>query len=122
MSPAARIIRPNSRPLVPPSPLASETMCNHAVPRRHPEHCYRNIIRNAAAQLRHQAAQFQYATARKRHNAQQKQYVTAQNQRDYRTIFPNWNVTRVQSGFKEPKSSCKPKMAELKFLLKIMKI
>jgi hypothetical protein len=102
MSPAARIIRPNSRPLVPPSPLAGETICNHAVSRRHPEHCYRHIIRNAAAQLRHQTAQFQYATARKRHNAQQKRHITDHNQHDYRTIFLNRYVTRVQGPLKGP--------------------
>jgi hypothetical protein len=37
-----------------------------------------------------------YTTARKRHNNLQKRHVPAQNQPNYRTIFLNWNVTRVQ--------------------------
>jgi len=122
MPPSARIVPPNPSPLVPLSPLSSETNCKPATFIRYQKHCFRYIIRNQPYAIRYQAAQFRYARERIRNIIKQIRHVTSQNQDSNRNIFPNWNVTRVQSGFKEPKRSSKPMMNERKFLPNHMKI
>jgi hypothetical protein len=89
-------IPPNSRPLVPLSPITNATTCNYVTPLRHPAATSDNLIRNAAAPLRHPASQLWHAAAPKRNIIQQIWHVPPQPWDNYRTIFLNWNVTRVQ--------------------------
>jgi hypothetical protein len=101
-APCCQIHPPKSSPpcsTFPSCPRNHLQLCDSsAAPGRH--HHY--TIRNPAARLRHPAAQLWSPTARKRHNAQQKRHVTDQNQHDYRTIFLNRYVTRVQGPLKGP--------------------